>query len=126
VNRRYTAATPTEESRLPVLVMHKVFNYNNNNNNNNNNSVALVRERTIPTERPPLVSEVLRIEWCRVVSAADPHGHVIGFLDHYTVNLFRCASNTHNFFLNPLLFASCTNTFSKLCKITRGMKRSAQ
>jgi hypothetical protein len=31
---------------------------NNNNNNNNNNSVALVRERTIPTERPPLVGEV--------------------------------------------------------------------
>jgi cyclic AMP-responsive element-binding protein 3 len=30
------------------------------------------------------------------------------------------------FFMNPLLFASCTNTFSKWCKITRGMKRSAQ
>jgi hypothetical protein len=33
---------------------------------NNNNSVALVRERTIPTERPPLVGEIranfLRIE----------------------------------------------------------------
>jgi hypothetical protein len=27
-------------------------------NNNNNNSVVLVRERTIPTERPPLVGEV--------------------------------------------------------------------
>jgi hypothetical protein len=26
------------------------------------NSVALVRERTLPTERPPLVGEVLRIE----------------------------------------------------------------
>jgi hypothetical protein len=31
---------------------------NDDNNNNNNNSVALVRERTIPTERPPLVGEV--------------------------------------------------------------------
>jgi hypothetical protein len=31
-----------------------------------------------------------------------------------------------NFFVNPLLFASCTNTFSKWCKVTRGMKRSAQ
>jgi hypothetical protein len=30
------------------------------------------------------------------------------------------------FCLNPLLFASCTNTFSKWCKITRGMKKSAQ
>jgi hypothetical protein len=40
------------------------------------NSVASVRERTVPTERPPLVREVsanfLRIEECRVVSAADP------------------------------------------------------
>ena len=42
------------------------------------NSVALVRERTIPTERPAPVGEVsanfLRIEGCHVVSATDPHG----------------------------------------------------
>ena len=42
------------------------------------NSVALVRERTIPTERPPPVGEVsanfLRIEGCHVVSATVPHG----------------------------------------------------
>jgi hypothetical protein len=30
---------------------------NNNNNNNNNNSVALVRQRTIAIEQPPLVGE---------------------------------------------------------------------
>jgi hypothetical protein len=30
----------------------------NNNNNNNNTSVASVCDRTIPTERPPLVGEV--------------------------------------------------------------------
>ena len=39
--------------------------------------MALVRERTIPTERPPLVGEVsanfLRIEGCHVVSATHPH-----------------------------------------------------
>jgi hypothetical protein len=29
----------------------------NNNNNNNNNNVALVRKRTIPSERPPLVDK---------------------------------------------------------------------
>jgi hypothetical protein len=29
-------------------------------------------------------------------------------------------------FFNFLLFASCTDTFSKWCKIPRGMKRSAQ
>jgi hypothetical protein len=34
-------------------------------------SVALVRERTIPIERPPLVGG-LRIEGCRVVGSADP------------------------------------------------------
>ena len=38
------------------------------------NSVALVRERTIPTERPPPVGEDLRVEGCHVVSATGPHG----------------------------------------------------
>ena len=41
------------------------------------NSVALVRTRTVPTERPPPVGEVsanfLRIEGCHVVSATGPH-----------------------------------------------------
>jgi hypothetical protein len=37
---------------------------NNNNNNNNNNSVALVSERTIPTERQPLVGQV-SANFCR-------------------------------------------------------------
>jgi hypothetical protein len=40
------------------------------------NSVALVRKRTIPTERPPLVGEVSANfygERCRVFSATDPH-----------------------------------------------------
>jgi hypothetical protein len=40
------------------------------------NSVALSPQRTILTERPPLVGEIycqiLRIERCRVVRAADP------------------------------------------------------
>jgi hypothetical protein len=41
------------------------------------NSVALVRERTIPTERPPLVGEVVPTfadRGCCVVSATDSHG----------------------------------------------------
>jgi hypothetical protein len=42
----------------------------------NSNSPALVRERTIPTERQPLIDEdsanFWGIEVCRVVSAADP------------------------------------------------------
>jgi hypothetical protein len=40
--------------------------------------LALFRKRTIPTERPPFVGEIecqhLRIDGCRMVSAADPHG----------------------------------------------------
>ena len=42
------------------------------------NSVALVRDRTIPTERPPPVGEVSAnfwlIEGCHVISAKVPHG----------------------------------------------------
>jgi hypothetical protein len=36
------------------------------------NFVALVSERTIPTERPQPVGKLLRIEGCSVVSAMDP------------------------------------------------------
>jgi hypothetical protein len=41
-----------------------------------------------------------------------------------------CKSGISTVFTNKffylLLFASCTDTFSKWCKVTRGMKRSAQ
>jgi hypothetical protein len=40
------------------------------------NSVALIRERTMPTELPPHVGEVVPTfadRGCRVVSATDPH-----------------------------------------------------
>jgi hypothetical protein len=39
-------------------------NSNNNNNNNNNNPVAIVREQTITTERPPLLGE-FTANFCR-------------------------------------------------------------
>jgi hypothetical protein len=41
-----------------LLYTFQAIAHNNNNNNNNSNSVALVCERTILTERPPLVGEV--------------------------------------------------------------------
>jgi hypothetical protein len=53
----------------------------------------------------------------------------------YRINMINRRNNKNRgndsnhdkvFFVNPFLFASCTNTFSKWCKITRGMKRSAQ
>jgi hypothetical protein len=55
--------------------------------------VALVRERTIPIERRPLVGDIsanfLHIEGCRVVSAADPHGHNFGFLERSRYFFFQ-------------------------------------
>jgi hypothetical protein len=47
------------------------------------NSVAWVRERTIPTERPPLVGEVSENLWDKgrhVVSMTDICGLILGFL----------------------------------------------
>jgi hypothetical protein len=45
----------------------------------------------MPTERPPLVGEVianfLRIEGCHVVSVMDPYGRILGFLDR---SLYFC------------------------------------
>jgi hypothetical protein len=57
----------------------------------NNNSVDLISERTIPTERPPLVCQLLRIEGCRMVSAADPYGRNLGFLDRSRSFFFQVA-----------------------------------
>jgi hypothetical protein len=48
------------------------------------NSMARVRERTIPTERPQLVGEVIANfadRGCHVVSVTDPYGRNLGFLD---------------------------------------------
>jgi CBS-domain-containing membrane protein len=48
------------------------------------NSMVRVRERTILTERPPLVGEVLPTfadRGCHVVSVMDPYGRILGFLD---------------------------------------------
>jgi hypothetical protein len=46
--------------------------------------MALVRERTLPVERPPLVSEVganIADKGCRVANAEDPSGRNLCFLD---------------------------------------------
>jgi hypothetical protein len=48
------------------------------------------------------------------------------YSSQYSVRLSTIQFFVFLFFVNPLLFASCTNTFSKWCKITRGKKRSAQ
>jgi hypothetical protein len=50
------------------------------------NSMVWVRERTIPTERPPLVGEVIANFFfadrgCHMVSVTDPYGRILDFLD---------------------------------------------
>jgi hypothetical protein len=48
------------------------------------NSMVWVRERTITTERPPLVGEVITKfadRGCHVVSVTDLYGRILDFLD---------------------------------------------
>jgi hypothetical protein len=56
------------------------------------NSVAWVRERTIPTERPPLVGVPTFADRGRhVVSVTDPYGHILGFIDRSRYFFFQAA-----------------------------------
>jgi hypothetical protein len=63
-------------------------------------SVALVRERTIRTERPPLVSLVsanfFAATGCRVVSAMDLHCRILCFLDGSRYYFFLVASQLYS------------------------------
>jgi hypothetical protein len=68
-----------------------------------NNSVALVREWTVPTERPLLVGEgsakFLQIEGVSVVSvvrATDPYGRNLGFLYRNRYILFQVAAHSYS------------------------------
>jgi hypothetical protein len=52
------------------------------------NSMVWVRERTIPTEWPPLSAKWLPTfvdRGCHVVSVTDPYGRILGFLDRSTL-----------------------------------------
>jgi hypothetical protein len=64
-----------------------------------NNSVASIRERTIPTERPSLVSDVsanfLRIEGA-MVSVTNPYGRILGFLDRSRYYCFQVAPRLYS------------------------------
>jgi hypothetical protein len=62
-----------------------------------NNSVTLVRERTIPTERPPPVCEASAIFCgCRgVVRLSDPYCRNLDFLDRSRYFFFQVAHCTH-------------------------------
>jgi hypothetical protein len=62
--------------------------------------MALVRERTIPTERPPLAGEisanVLRTEGCHMISAADSYCRIFGFLDQIRYFFFQVAAQLYS------------------------------
>jgi hypothetical protein len=62
--------------------------------------MASVRKRTIPTERPPLVSVVsanfLRIEGCHVVSVTNPYGRILGFVDRSRYFCFQVAPQLYS------------------------------
>jgi hypothetical protein len=63
------------------------------------NSLALVRERTIKTERPPLVAEIIASFCgyrCRVVSTQDPCGRILAFLDRSRYCFFQVAPQLYS------------------------------
>jgi hypothetical protein len=64
------------------------------------NSVVWVRERTIQTERPPLVGKVsanfLADRESRVVSATDPHGRILRFIDRSHYYFFQVAPQLYS------------------------------
>jgi hypothetical protein len=80
------------------------------------NSVASVRKRTIPTERPPLVSEVsasfFADRGCQEVSVTNPYGSILGFLDGSRYYFFQVAPQLYSRgWVDPvpeLLFFSCS------------------
>jgi hypothetical protein len=64
------------------------------------NTVASVRKRTIPTERPPLVSEVranfFADRGCHVGSVTNPYGSILGFLDRNRYFFFQVAPQLYS------------------------------
>jgi hypothetical protein len=70
-----------------------------NDNRTTKKSLALVRERTMPTERPPLLGEVVPTfadRGCCVVSATDPPGHIPSFLDWSRCYFFQVAPQLYS------------------------------
>jgi hypothetical protein len=62
------------------------------------NSVALVRNRTIPSDRrlPAKLVPTFEDRGCRVVSATDPHGRILGFLDWSRYYFFQVAPQLYS------------------------------
>jgi hypothetical protein len=61
--------------------------------------MALVRERTIRAERQQLSAKLVPTfadRGCRVVSATDPHGRILTFLDRSRYHFFQVAPQLHS------------------------------
>jgi hypothetical protein len=62
--------------------------------------MASVRKRTIPTERPPLVSKAsanfFADRGCHVVSVANPYCRILGFLDRSRCFFFQVAPQLYS------------------------------
>jgi hypothetical protein len=69
--------------------------------------VALVCERAILTERPPLVSEVVSTFaaiGCHLVSVTDPYGRILRFLDRQIDNYSYYYVHVLFFFFGRLFY----------------------
>jgi hypothetical protein len=61
--------------------------------------MAIVHERTIPTKQPPLLAKLVPTfvhRGCRVVSTADLHSRILGFLDQSLYNFFQVAPQLYS------------------------------
>jgi hypothetical protein len=58
--------------------------------------MTLVRERTIPTERPPLVGELSANRGCHVVSVTDSYCRILGFIDRSRYFFFQVAPQLYS------------------------------
>jgi hypothetical protein len=86
--------------------------------------VAWVFERTIPTERPPLSSEVsaniFADRGCGVVSATELRGRILGFLDRSRYYFFQVAPQLYSRgwvdpVPDPLLFRKSDSAGNRTC-----------
>jgi hypothetical protein len=81
------------------------------------NSVAWVRERTMPTERPPLSAKLVSTfadRYCHAVGVKDPYGRILGFLDRSRYFFFQVAPQLYSRgwldrIPDPLLLRECAS-----------------
>jgi hypothetical protein len=111
----HTSAMHVDSSLWMILS----FNIADSIKQKQTNSVTWFRERTIPTEQPPLVGEVganFYDRGCHVVSVTDSCGRILGFLDRSHYFFFQVAPQLHSrgwvSVPDPLLLKNASLTLS--------------